>query len=251
MEIHDIDSSFPLVSPCGTDEMVGKGDSLGGPKMGQRSSDGRSIPGKKMVQKYNLISPIYDVFGIIMESKARARALELSEITNGERVLEVAVGTGLNFRELLRRNPDGWNNGIDISRRMLRRAQKRAIKTGVLNYALQLGDCRALPFSDNTFDLLINQYMFDVLPVTEYGRIMREFRRVLKPYGRLVLVNTTLPEKTTDRALEWIFCVYPQAFSKCRGVLAEPYLEQFHFRDIHREYVTNLSFPSEVVLSHK
>lgn len=219
--------------------------------MGSGSLAGWPVSGKRTAQKYNLISPVYDIFGIIMESKARARALEVSEITNGERVLEVAVGTGLNFQEILRRNPDGWNDGIDISRRMLKRAEKRATKTGVLNYTLLLGDCRALPFTKNTFDLLINEYMFDILPVTEYDRIMREFRRVLKPDGRLVLVNTTLPEKAKDRTLEWIFCVYPQTFSKCRGILAEPYLEKFHFRDIRREYVVNLSFPSEVVLSYK
>lgn len=219
--------------------------------MESESSVGRSVSGKKMVQKYNLISSVYDVFGIILESKARTRALELSGITNGERILEVAVGTGLNFREILRRNPDGWSDGIDVSHKMLKRAEKRAIKTGIHNYTLRLGDGRALPFGENTFDLLINQYMFDILPVIEYGRIMREFRRVLKPHGRLVLVNTTLPEKTRDRMLEWIFGVYPEAFSKCRGVLAEPYLEKFHFRHIQREYVVNLSFPSEVVLSYK
>ncbi len=215
------------------------------------SLGGLSVSKKKVVQKYNLISPVYDIFGIIMESKARARALEVSEITNGERILEVAVGTGLNFQEILRRNPDGWSDGIDICHKMLRRAQKRAMKTGVLNYSLQLGDCRSLPFADNTFDLLINQYMFDILPVTDFGRITAEFRRVLKPEGRLVLVNTTPPEKPRDRMLEWIFCVYPPAFSKCRGVLAEPFLEKFNFRDIHREYVVNLSFPSEVVRSYK
>jgi len=211
----------------------------------------RSVSWEKMVQKYNLISPIYDVFGIILESKARARALDISGIRNGERILEVAVGTGLNFREILKLNPDGWSDGIDISQRMLRRAEKRAVRTGVQNYRLQLGDSRALPFDDSSFDLLINQYMFDILPATEYTRIMREFKRVLKPDGRLVLVNTTLPEKARDRTLEWIFFVYPEAFSKCRGVQAEPYLEEFHFRDIRREYVVNLSYPSEVVLSYK
>ncbi len=219
--------------------------------MGRNEKAGRPVSSKRMTQKYNLISPVYDIFGIILESKARARSLEVSKIANGERVLEVAVGTGLNFQEILRRNPDGWNQGIDISHGMLYRAKKRAARTGTLNYDLQLGDCRALPFADNTFDLLINQYMFDIFPATEYARIIREFRRVLKPEGRLVLVNTTLPEKVKDRTLQWIFCVYPQAFSKCRGILAEPYLEEFQFRDIRREYVVNLSFPSEVVWSYK
>ena len=189
--------------------------------MRQSRQPKESAYGEKTVQKYDLISPIYDIFGIIMEAKARARALEISGIRNGERVLEVAVGTGLNFREILMRNPDGWTDGIDISRRMLRKAKRRAMKTGVSNYRLRLGDGRALPFGDHTFNLLINEYMFDIMPVTEYDSIMAEFRRVLKDDGRLILVNTTLPEKTTDRMLEWIFSVYPEAFSKCRGAKKE------------------------------
>jgi ubiquinone/menaquinone biosynthesis C-methylase UbiE len=205
----------------------------------------------RTVQKYNLISPFYDIFGITMESKARIRSLELSEITNGERVLEVAVGTGLNFREILRRNPEGWSDGIDISQKMLQRAKKRATRTGIVNYTLQRADCRALPYEDNTFDLLINQYMFDIMPVVDYGRIVTEFRRVLKPNGRLVLVNTTLPERALDRTLGWIFSVYPRSFSQCRGILVRPYLEKFRFRVIRRDYVVNLSFPSEVILSYK
>lgn len=205
----------------------------------------------RTVQKYDFISPFYDIFGITMESKARVRSLELSGITNGERVLEVAVGTGINFREILRRNPAGWSDGIDISEKMLHRAKKRATKTGIINYTLQRADCRALPYEDNTFDLLINQYMFDIMPAGDYGRIMTEFKRVLKPNGRLVLVNTTLPERTLDRTLEWIFSVYPKSFSQCRGILVRPYLEKFRFRVVRREYVVNLSFPSEVILSYK
>jgi len=205
----------------------------------------------RTVQKYDFISAFYDIFGITMESKARDRSLELSEITNGERVLEVAVGTGINFREILRRNPGGWSDGIDISQKMLQRANKRAAKTGIVNYTLQRADCRALPYEDNTFDLLINQYMFDIMPTVDYGEIVTEFRRVLKPNGRLVIVNTTLPERPVDRTLEWIFSVYPKSFSQCRGILVTPYLEKFRFRVIRREYVVNLSFPSEVILSYK
>jgi len=70
---------------------------------------------KEIVRKYNWIAPIYDLFGILMESKARQQALEMATIQNGENVLEVAFGTGLNFVEMLKRNPSGWVNGIDVS----------------------------------------------------------------------------------------------------------------------------------------
>jgi ubiquinone/menaquinone biosynthesis C-methylase UbiE len=61
---------------------------------------------KEIIRKYNWIAPIYDLFGILMESKARQRALKFASIQNGEKVLEVALGTGLNFVEILKRNPN-------------------------------------------------------------------------------------------------------------------------------------------------
>ncbi len=60
---------------------------------------------QELVRKYNLIASVYDLFAILMVSKAQQRALEMAAIQNGERVLEVAFGTGLNFTEILKRNP--------------------------------------------------------------------------------------------------------------------------------------------------
>jgi hypothetical protein len=76
---------------------------------------------EKVATKYNVI---YDIFGLLMESKARQRAIEIADIRNGEKVLEVAVGTGLNFVEILKRNPHGWNEGLDISPKMVKKARK-------------------------------------------------------------------------------------------------------------------------------
>ena len=109
--------------------------------------------------------------------------------------MEVALGTGLNFVEILRRNPRGWVEGINASTKMLKRARKRISKTGQKNYTLHLCDCRHLPFEDGTFDILINQYMFDIFPVEDFASTLLEFKRVLKDGGRIVLVNMTKGEK--------------------------------------------------------
>ena len=99
-----------------------------------------------IIRKYNWIAPIYDFFGILMESKARQRALEIARIQNGEKILEVALGTGLNFVEILKRNPDGWVDGIDVSLKMVEKAKKGISNTGQQNYTLHLRACRCLPF---------------------------------------------------------------------------------------------------------
>jgi len=202
---------------------------------------------EEIVRKYNRIASIYDLFGILMESKARQRALDVAAIQDGEKILEVALGTGLNFVEILKRNPCGWVEGIDISMRMLERARKKISKTGRKNYTLYLCDCRHLPFEDGTFDVLMNQYMFDILPVEDFIPILSEFRRVLRNGGRMVLVNMTKGEKWLNQIYEEIYKLKPPLLAGCRGVLVQPFLEEIGFKDIHREFVSQLGFPSEVV----
>jgi len=206
---------------------------------------------EEIVRKYNWIAPIYDLFGILMESKARQRAIDMAAIKNGEKILEVAFGTGLNFVEILKRNPQGWVNGIDVSMKMLERARKRISKTGQDNYALYLGDCRHLPFEDGTFDILMTQYLLDILPVEDFTPILLQFRRVLKDGGRIVLVNMTKGERWLNKIYEEIYKLKPPLLAGCRGVMAQPFLEEIGFIEFEREFVSQLGFPSEVVLGVK
>ena len=206
---------------------------------------------KELVRKYNWIAPIYDLFGILVESKARRRALEVAAIQNGEKVLEAAFGTGLNFVEILKKNPSGWVNGIDASAKMLERAKKRISKTGQKNYTLYLGDCRHLPFEDESFDVLMTQYLLDILPVEDFIPILLEFKRVLKKGGRIVLVNMTKGEKWVNQIYEEIYKLKPPLLAGCRGVLAEPFLKVSGFKEFRREFISQLGFPSEVTRGFK
>jgi ubiquinone/menaquinone biosynthesis C-methylase UbiE len=206
---------------------------------------------KEIIQKYNRIACIYDLFGILMESKARGRALDLAGIRNGERILEVALGTGLNFAELVRRNPTGWVGGIDVSIKMLERARKRVSKTGHKNFTLHLSDSRYLPFRDATFDIVMTQYLFDILPVEDFTPILREFKRVLKIGGRIVVVNMTKSERWINQFYEGLYRLKPPLLAGCRGVLSQPFLEKVGFCEIKREFISQLGFPSEVVRGMK
>jgi ubiquinone/menaquinone biosynthesis C-methylase UbiE len=201
----------------------------------------------EIVRKYNRIASIYDLFGILMESKARQRALDVAAIQDGEKILEVALGTGLNFIEILKRNPCGWVEGIDISRKMLERAKKRISKIGMQNYNLCLCDCRHLPFEDGSFDVLMNQYLFDILPVGDFMPILLEFRRVLKNGGRIVLVNMTKGERWVNQFYEEIYKLRLPLLEGCRGVFVQPFLEEIGFKEIQRGFISQLGFPSEVV----
>ncbi len=202
---------------------------------------------QELVRKYNLIASVYDLFAILMVSKAQQRALEMAAIQNGERILEVAFGTGLNFTEILKRNPQGCVAGIDVSTKMLERTKKRIEKIGHKNYTLHLGDCRHLPFDDETFDVLMNQYLLDILPVEDFLPLLSEFKRVLKREGRIVLVHMTKGGKWINQIYERIYRLKPPLLAGCRGVMAQPFLEEIGFEDFRREFISQFGFPSEVI----
>ncbi|MDH3429317.1 MAG: methyltransferase domain-containing protein [Gammaproteobacteria bacterium] len=197
---------------------------------------------------YQKIAPSYDLWARLTESRARDRCLELAAIQNGEDVLEVAVGTGLAFERILAANPSGRNEGIDLTEAMLIRAERKAAKSGSSNYRLRVGDAYDLDFSDNSFDVLINNYMFDLLPQRDFLAVLGEFKRVLRPGGRLAMVNMTNAERWYNGIWERIYRLNPALLGGCRGVSLLPELDTCGFRQIRREYMSQLTFPSEILV---
>ncbi len=196
---------------------------------------------------YRRIAPSYDLWGRLTESDARDRCLELAAIRDGEDVLEVAVGTGLAFEKILAMNPHGRNEGIDLTPEMLRRAEEKALRSGQENYRLRVGDAYNLDFPDDSFDVVINNYMFDLLPETDFPAVLAEFRRVLRPGGRLALVNMAPGERWYNAIWERIYRINPALLGGCRGVSLLPELKACGFINTRREYMSQMTFPSEIV----
>jgi SAM-dependent methyltransferase len=103
---------------------------------------------------YARIARIYDLWAALTETRARRACLERAAVRDGESVLEVAVGTGLAFRELVRANPSGLTEGVDLTEAMLARARHKV--AGLPGrHRLQVGDARHLEFPDASFDVLV------------------------------------------------------------------------------------------------
>ncbi len=209
------------------------------------------ISQNEIVPLYNSLSKIYDVWGTLAESRARSRAIELAEIKDGQSILEVAVGTGLAFYGIVKRNPNGRNLGVDLSPGMLKRAQRRLGRLRGMNYELKVGDAFHLPAVDEGFDLLINNYMFDLISFDKMDAILEEFKRVLKKGGKLVLVNMTTGERFGTGLYDRIFRLSPKSIGGCRGIRMSARLMNHGFRIEIREYHQQLLFPSEVIVARK
>ncbi len=200
---------------------------------------------------YDKIAPIYDIWGKLTESRARNRAIELAEIKNGQNILEVAVGTGLAFYEIVKRNPNGTNLGIDLSPGMLGKAKKRLSKLSEVNYSLNEGTAFNLNVEDESVDTLVNNYMFDLIPFEDMNKILVEFKRVLKKNGKLILVNMTEGERFGSKLYDFIYNISPKTMGGCRGVKLTESLQQQGFKIKVREYYQQMLFPSEVILAFK
>ena len=207
------------------------------------------IPQQDIGGIYNSLAGIYDIWAYMTESRARDRALELAEIKNGQNILEVAVGTGLAFIKIVKSNPDGTNVGIDISDGMLNKARKRLSRLEKANFELKPGTAFNLESEDNQYDVLINNYMFDLIPYDQMDAILTEFKRVLKPGAKLVLVNMTKGEKFGSGIYDRIYRISPRLMGGCRSVQLSERLQRHGFTIMAREYHQQLFFPSEVIVS--
>ena len=122
----------------------------------------------------------------------RRQALLRAGLAPGMRVLDVAVGTGLVAREAVRIVGDaGSVVGVDPSAGMM------AASAGGL--VLVRGRAEALPFAHQAFDFL--SLGFALRHVDDLEAVLREFRRVLKPGGRLLVLEITQPESSLGAAL--------------------------------------------------
>ena len=207
------------------------------------------VPQEEVRKLYDRTAWFYDAWAILTESKAQKRAIEIASIQNGTCILDMAVGTGRLFREIMKRNSSGHNYGIDISQGMLAKAKNKLSKQENQNYSLEIGSAFDIKMDDGSIDILFNNYMFDLIAFKQMGDIIKEFKRVLNPRGKLILVNMTKGEKFGANIYEFLYRISPKLMGGCRGVQQSELLTQHGFQVKSCEYIQQMLFPSEVILA--
>lgn len=190
------------------------------------------------------------------EIEHHREAIQLANINPDDHILEVACGTGRATVELAGLlGAAGKLDALDLSPAMLKHARRKAAECGLIEkVAFKVGNAQVLPYPAGTFDILYNSYMFDLVAVAQFKTILDEFARVLKPGGRLVLVNMSkdTPKKTL---YEWIYetvRLFP-----CRPVLMSSFVQEAGFKDVRRIYRSSFShsmrlpFGTEIMTARK
>ena len=149
--------------------------------------DGTAREQRRVRRLYSLVAGIYDLrVGTFL--RWRKPAVEALRLSPGDTVLDLACGTGLNFRHIIERiGPAGRLVGVDFTRPMLKRAQRKLARHHWGSATLVEGDATRLPLAAESCDGVICSYAMAIIP--DYRRAIAEAVRVLKPGGRLVLLE--------------------------------------------------------------
>ena len=148
-----------------------------------------SSSAKRVKDRYARAAAFYDLLENLTagSNEASWRRVAWSR-AEGPNVLEVGVGTGRNFSYY----PAGVQvTGIDFSENMLKRAREKSAGQGI-HVHLSLMDIQNMEFADDTFDTVVGTFVFCTVPDPVRG--LSEVRRVLKPGGKLVLLEHVLSE---------------------------------------------------------
>jgi len=168
-----------------------------------------SDKGEKIQQMFGAIAPRYDFlnrllsFGI--DRRWRTKAVRLLKYRDGARILDVATGTGDVALEIARSTPASVRiTGADFCREMVELGE---VKVAASPYAdridFRVAPCEDLPFPDNTFDSIT--IAFGIRNVVDRKLGLAEMWRVLRPGGRLIILEFSTPRSHLFRQLYYFY----------------------------------------------
>ena len=162
---------------------------------------------------FDSVAPKYDLMNDLMSFGMhrawKAYTVAVANVRAGDRVLDIASGTGDLARAFARKvGAGGLVVQSDINEAMLRRGRDRLIDEGLLVPPL-ICDAEALPLSAGSFDLV--SVAFGLRNMTHKERALTEMNRVLRPGGRLLVLEFSKVAEPLSKAYDWYsFSVLPR-----------------------------------------
>lgn len=164
----------------------------------------------KVRKMFAAIAPSYDlnnhVHSLYIDQYWRRQTVKLAGVRPGDQVVDVACGTGdltLAFAAAKPAGEKGGVVGIDFTYEMLPIAQKKSVATSGTPVTYATGDAQALPLPDGCADVV--SIAFGIRNVQSPPVALKEFRRILKPGGRLVILEFSVP---TNALFRWLYNFY-------------------------------------------
>lgn len=162
---------------------------------------------------FDSVAPKYDVMNDLMSAGLhriwKRYTITLANPQPGQQVLDIAGGTGDLSRAFAQRvGPTGRVVHTDINEAMLREGRNRLLDEGLV-LPTMVCDAEKLPFADNSFDIV--SVAFGLRNMTHKDQALGEMRRVLKPGGKLLVLEFSRVAKPLEKAYDWYsFNVLPK-----------------------------------------
>ena len=174
----------------------------------------------KIRDQYNQLAQIYDLRWRRYINNTLTFLKNWAEVSPSAVVLDIACGTGEFERLLLQDHSAQVITGVDLSERMLMQARRKL--AGYPNLSFELARASDLPFPNHCFDVVISANSFHYFPEPEV--VLTEMRRVLKPSGKVVILDWSrdfLFCQICDWLLKRVDPVYRQCYTEteCHNLL--------------------------------
>jgi ubiquinone/menaquinone biosynthesis C-methylase UbiE len=154
----------------------------------------------RITATFDLIAEGYDNPSSRFFPFAADYMMSLANPKSGERVLDIATGTGMAAIAAAQAiSPGGRVQAIDLSENMITKAQRNVSKHALSNVDFHLMDAEQLEFRANYFDLI--SCAFGVFFLPDYAKALHNWLRVLKPGGRLIF--TSFGNNTFHPMAQW------------------------------------------------
>jgi len=168
-----------------------------------------------------------------MGSRFRREILQFAQLRTGERVLDVGCGTGVLTRLAAKVvGNEGEVIGVDPSEEMIHVA-KRCVAKEHSMAVFQLGVIESLSFENESFDVVLSSMMLHHLPRELKTIGLGEIFRVLKPGGRLMVIDIDKPTSLMGRMLMFPWRNDPALRDNLEGRVSE-FIQKTGFRNVHQ-----------------
>lgn len=178
--------------------------------MERNDSANKQVDENRLMKKHmEKMVPSYDsymrkiTFG--RERILREMTVSLAQVKPGDSILEVGCGTGtLTLAAKQKAGLLGKVFGIDVIPGMIELSQRKAAQANE-DITFQLGSIDDIPFSENLFDVVMCSFMIFHMSEDTRRKGIAEIYRVLKPNGRLLVLDLALPTPPIQRAIAKMF----------------------------------------------